>query len=63
MAGRCIDCGLCEEVCPAKIPLRALYKRVNDLVEEIFDYKTGLPDGLSPFSMLGEESALPEGKR
>ncbi|MFZ2040769.1 MAG: 4Fe-4S binding protein [Desulfobacterales bacterium] len=63
MAGRCIDCGLCEEVCPAKIPLRALYKRVNSLVEEIFDYKTGLPEGLSPFSMLGEEIALPEGKR
>jgi len=63
MAGRCIDCGLCEEVCPAKIPLRALYKRVNALVEDIFDYKTGLPDGKSPFSMLGEEAALPAGPR
>jgi ferredoxin len=63
MAGRCIDCGLCEETCPANIPLRALYKRVNQLVEDIFAYKTGLPDGKSPFTMLGEESLLPPGPR
>jgi len=24
MAGRCIDCGLCEEACPSNIPLRTL---------------------------------------
>lgn len=63
MAGRCIDCGLCEETCPANIPLRALYKHVNSLVEGIFHYKTGVPDGKSPFTMLGEESFLPTGVR
>lgn len=63
MAGRCIDCGLCEETCPAGIPLRALYKRVNDLVENIFQYKTGVPDGKSPFTLLGDESFLPAGPR
>jgi len=63
MAGRCIDCGLCEEVCPADIPLRALYKKVNSLVENIFHYQTGRPEDRSPFSFLGEESFLPPGPR
>lgn len=63
MAGRCIDCGLCEEVCPSGIPLRALYKKVNALVGELFDYQTGADDGKSPFSFLGDESFLPAGPR
>jgi len=63
MGGRCIDCGLCEEVCPAGIPLRSLYKEVNLLVEGIFGYKPGAADGKSPFSFLGEEMLLPSGPR
>jgi len=63
MAGRCIDCGLCEKVCPANIPLRALYKEANKLVEDTFGYKPGLDDGKSPFTFLGEESMLPPGPR
>jgi ferredoxin len=59
MAGRCIDCGLCEEGCPADIPLRVLYKKGNDLVKKIFDYDTGsLGDAPSPWKFLGEESTL-----
>jgi ferredoxin len=63
MGGRCIDCGLCEEVCPARIPLRSLYKEVNRLVEEVFDYKPGADDGKSPFTFLGEDLLLPAGPR
>ncbi len=63
MAGRCIDCGLCEELCPARIPLRSLYKEVNHLIEEIFDYRPGFGPDKSPFSFLGEELLLPEGPR
>jgi ferredoxin len=44
MAGRCIDCGLCEEACPADIPLRSLYRKINDIVKEEFGYKTGVKD-------------------
>ena len=59
MAGRCIDCGLCEENCPADIPLRVLYKKGNALVKELFDYDTGSPEaGPSPWKFLGEESTL-----
>ena len=41
MVGRCIDCGLCEEACPADIPLRTLYKKIAEIVNEEFGYKTG----------------------
>lgn len=44
MAGRCIDCGLCEEACPAGIPLRTLYKKVGQILDEEFDYHTGFVD-------------------
>lgn len=41
MVGRCIDCGLCNEACPADIPLRTLYKKVADIVDDQFDYRPG----------------------
>jgi len=54
MAGRCIDCGLCEEACPADIPLRTLYKKVADIVHEAFGYRTGYElDKKSPFNIIG----------
>jgi formate dehydrogenase subunit beta len=58
MAGRCIDCGLCEDACPVDIPLRLLYRKVNRLVKDIFDYKTGTDAGQSPFNMLGDKVSL-----
>jgi ferredoxin len=54
MAGRCIDCGLCEDACPAEIPLRLLYRKVNEIVREVFGYETGTSPGQSPFQELGE---------
>ena len=39
--GICCYCGLCEEACPADIPLRSLYKKVADLVESGVGYRTG----------------------
>ncbi len=41
MMGRCIDCGLCEEACPAHIPLRTLYKKVVDIVAMDTGYRPG----------------------
>ena len=48
MAGRCIDCGLCEEACPADIPLRTLYKKVGEIMEQDFGYTTGITDEEKP---------------
>jgi formate dehydrogenase subunit beta len=58
MAGRCIDCGLCEDACPADIPLRLLYRKVNQIVKDVFDYETGTSPNQPPFSMLGEKVTL-----
>jgi ferredoxin len=59
MAGRCIDCGLCEEACPVDIPLRLLYRKVNQIVSDIFDYRPGSSPEQSALSVLGE-TAPPE---
>jgi formate dehydrogenase subunit beta len=53
MAGRCIDCGLCEDACPADIPLRLLYRSVNAIVKDLFGYETGTSHEQPPFSLLG----------
>jgi Fe-S oxidoreductase len=58
MAGRCIDCGLCEDACPVDIPLRLLYRKVNEIVVDVFDYQTGTSANQSPFNILGEQVTL-----
>jgi Na+-translocating ferredoxin:NAD+ oxidoreductase RnfC subunit len=58
MAGRCTDCGLCEEACPAEIPLRVLYRKVSEIVKEVFGYETGAGSNLSPLNLLGKEVTL-----
>lgn len=57
MAGRCIDCGLCNEVCPADIPLRTLYKKIADIVEEEFHCRPGYGSPETPpgLNIRGEE--------
>ncbi len=56
MAGRCVDCGLCEEACPVDIPLRLLYRKVNGIVKDLFGYETGVSHQQPPFSLLGEST-------
>lgn len=59
MAGRCIDCGLCEEACPMGIPLRTLYRKVGELVEERYGYRPGRDvEEKSPLAILGTEQDL-----
>lgn len=53
MAGRCIDCGLCNDACPAGIPLRALYKKVADIMEAEFDFRAGISDRPCPLNVVG----------
>ena len=58
MGGRCIDCGLCEDACPADISLRLLYRKVNEIVEDEFGYETGTRADQPPFNLLGDEVTL-----
>jgi len=41
LAGRCIDCGECERVCPLDIPLRFLNKKLEKEAKELFGYDAG----------------------
>lgn len=59
MADRCIDCGMCEEVCPADIPLRKLYRIVLRSMNDALNYIPGLDvDQKSPLEALGEPGKL-----
>jgi len=49
---------LCEEACPAEIPLRVLYSKVNEIVKEVFGYETGIGLNRSPLNLLGKEVTL-----
>lgn len=58
MIGRCVDCGLCEEACPVEIPLRTLYKKVNDIIETRFQFKPGIEQTEpSPLHKIAEPPA------
>ena len=41
LAGRCIDCGECERVCPVDIPIRLLNRKMEKTAMEKFSYESG----------------------
>lgn len=42
LAGRCTDCGNCEQVCPMSIKVRQLTKKLERDIRELYDYEAGL---------------------
>ncbi|MCK4835752.1 MAG: 4Fe-4S dicluster domain-containing protein [Candidatus Aminicenantes bacterium] len=56
LAGRCVDCGECERVCPVEIPIRLLNKKLEKEAEELFDYQAGFdPEKPSLVSSYSDE--------
>lgn len=56
LAGRCIDCGECERVCPLDIPVRFLNKKLEKSSRELFDYDAGMdPEGPSLVSSFRDD--------
>jgi ferredoxin len=48
LAGRCVDCGECERVCPQEIPLMELNRKLAKDVKELFDYEAGIDPKIKP---------------
>lgn len=42
LAGRCVECGECERVCPQNISLLKMMKKMNQQIEKLFEYKSGM---------------------
>ena len=42
LAGRCVECGACERVCPSGVEVRYIIKEVTNFIEKTYDYRTGL---------------------
>ncbi|OFW57022.1 MAG: coenzyme F420 hydrogenase [Candidatus Solincola sediminis] len=62
LAGRCIQCGACEQACPMDIPLMDLNRKFYKDVRELFDYEPGTdaeqPPLLSTFSVDDREDFI-----
>ncbi len=41
-AGRCTDCGACEQSCPMEIPVRQFTRKLNKDALELFNHEAGL---------------------
>lgn len=42
LAGRCVECGECERVCPSNIPILKLMKKMNKEINKLFGFVPGL---------------------
>ncbi len=49
LVGRCIECGECERVCPANIPLGKLNRKMAREVREKYGFEPGIEPEAEPF--------------
>ena len=61
MAGRCVECGECERVCPVGIPLLQMMRELGAEVDELFAFKPGMdPEAEPVFGVFKNEDEGPE---
>jgi formate dehydrogenase (coenzyme F420) beta subunit len=48
LAGRCVECGACERVCPSGVKIRYLIKEITKFTKELYAYEAGLDPEETP---------------
>ena len=48
LAGRCVECGACENTCASGVDVRYLIRAVTGFVKELYDYEAGLDPEAEP---------------
>lgn len=63
LAGRCIGCNECQNVCPMNIPLSLLNRKLEKEVLELFNFQAGLSaEEAPPFATFKKEEKLGVGQ-
>ncbi len=62
LAGRCVECGACERVCPSGVKIRYLIKEITKFTKELYGYEAGIhPEetpALAVFTQNDSEAAM-----
>jgi len=48
LAGRCVECGACSRACPQGVDIRALSRKVNKDVREMYHHESGISEEVKP---------------
>jgi len=48
LAGRCVECGACENACASGVDIRYLIREVTNFVGELYDYRAGMDPDAQP---------------
>ena len=46
--GRCVSCGACERACPMDIKMTYLTDKLNDDMQQLYDFEVGASDEAQP---------------